>query len=62
MDLCWENLAERMEAEVLDKYKVEERKKRPLKVEALPWIGGECAKNKKYTRCNKIFRVCQLLQ
>ena len=24
MDLCWKNLAERMEEEVLDKYKVEE--------------------------------------
>ena len=27
MDLCWKNLAERMEEEVLDKYKVEESKK-----------------------------------
>ena len=25
MDLCWKNLAERMEEEVLDKYKVEEK-------------------------------------
>ena len=24
IDLCWKNLAERMEEEVLDKYKVEE--------------------------------------
>ena len=26
MDQCWKNLAERMEEEVLDKYKVEESK------------------------------------
>ena len=27
MDQCWKNLAERMEEEVLDKYKVEESKR-----------------------------------
>ena len=27
MDLCWKKLAERMEEEVLDKYKVEESKR-----------------------------------
>ena len=30
IDLCWKSLAGRMEEEVLDKYKVEESKKRSL--------------------------------
>ena len=30
MDLCWKDLVERMEVAVLDKYKVEESKKRGL--------------------------------
>ena len=30
MDLCWKNLAGRMEEEVLNKYEVEESKKRGL--------------------------------
>ena len=31
MDLCWKNLAERMEEDVLDKHKVEENKKGTFK-------------------------------
>ena len=31
MDLCWKNLAENMEEEVLDKYKVEESKRGAFK-------------------------------
>ena len=31
MDQCWKNLAERMEEEVLDKYKVEESKRGAFK-------------------------------
>ena len=31
MDFCWKNLAERMEEEVLDKYKVEESKRGAFK-------------------------------
>ena len=37
-DLCWKKLAERMEEEVLDKYKVEESKRLALKAEVvLEW-------------------------
>ena len=31
MELCWKNLAEKMQEEVLDKYKVEESKRRAFK-------------------------------
>ena len=44
----WKNLAERMEKEVLDKYKVEESKKRLSEVEVLPWEWRRVHKNKKY--------------
>ena len=45
MDQSWKNLAERMEEEVLKtSTKLKKATKRPLKVEALPWNGGECAK------------------
>ena len=36
MDLCWKNLAQRMEEEVLDKYKVEESKKGAFKGRSNP--------------------------
>ena len=36
MDLCWKNLAERMEEEVLDKYKVEESKRGAFKGRGSP--------------------------
>ena len=40
MDLCWKSLTERMEEEVLDKYKVEESRKGALKGRGNPleWI------------------------
>ena len=45
MDQSWKNLAERMEEQVLDKYKVEKtKKKRLLKVEAHFRNGEGCAK------------------
>ena len=39
MDLCWKTLAERMEEEVLDKYKVEESKREAFRGRgaALEW-------------------------
>ena len=46
MDLCWKKLAERMEEEVLDKYKVEESKRGPSKVEETPWNGEEYAETR----------------
>ena len=44
MDQCWKNSAERMEEEVLNKYEVEESKKRLSEVEVLPWNGEGCPK------------------
>ena len=43
MDLCWKNLAERME-EVLDKYKVEESKREALRCRGAPLELRRCAK------------------
>ena len=40
MDLCWKNLAERMEEDVLEKYKVEETKKRLSELVVLYSNGG----------------------
>ena len=44
MDLCWKNLAGRMEEEVLDNYKFEESKREASEVEVPPWKGGGCAR------------------
>ena len=45
MDQSWKNLAEKMEEEVLDKYKVEESKKEGFsEVEVLLWNGEGSAK------------------
>ena len=44
MDLCWKNLVERMEEEVLNKYEVEESKKMLSEVEVLLWNGEGSAK------------------
>ena len=33
VDQCWQNLAEKLRLEVLDKYKIEDRKERPLKAD-----------------------------
>ena len=58
MDLCWKNLAERMEEEVLDKYKVEESKNNgPSKVEVTPWNGEEYVEVKN-TDCWAIIFYC----
>ena len=48
MDLCWKKLAERMEEEVLDKYKVEESKRGVLKAEGNPLQWRKVRKNKRY--------------
>ena len=49
MDLCWKKLAERMEEEVLDKYKVEESKERHSEAELplgmYPWYARTRAFN-----------------
>ena len=42
MDLCWKKLAERMEEEVLDKYKVEESKRGAFEGRGNHRIGDEC--------------------
>ena len=44
MDRCWKSLAERMEEEVLDKYKVEESQRGASK--GTPWNGEEHAKTR----------------
>ena len=44
--LCRRNLAERMEEEVLDKYKVEEGKREAFRGGGDPLNGGECAKTR----------------
>ena len=47
IDLCWKKLAERMEEEVLDKYKVEESKKDAFRGGgASLWNGGRYAKTR----------------
>ena len=47
MGRCWRNVAEKMEEEVLDKYKVENGKKKKKmlsEVGVLFWNGEGCAK------------------
>ena len=46
MDLCWKNLAGRMEDEVLDKYKVEESQREVFRGRGAPWNGGGYAKSR----------------
>ena len=48
MDLCWKNLAKKMEEEVMDKYMVELKmaKGRLLEAKVTRWKGGECAKTR----------------
>ena len=48
MDQCWRNLAERMEEEVLDKYKVEEGKREAFRGRGDPLEWRRVRKNKKY--------------
>ena len=48
MDQCWQNLAERMEEDVLDKYKVEEGKREASRGRGVPWKWRSVRKNKKY--------------
>ena len=47
-DLCWKSLAERMEEEVLDKYKVEETKKGAFKSRGHPLEWKRVRRRKKY--------------
>ena len=47
MDLCWKKLAERMEEEVLDKYKVEESKKEAFRGRGAPLELRRVRKSKK---------------
>ena len=46
MDLCWKKLVERMEGEVLDKYKVEESKRGAFKGRGDPLEWRRVCKNK----------------
>ena len=48
MDPCWKKLAERMEEEVLDNYKVEESKKGCFKGRSNPLEWRRVRRNKKY--------------
>ena len=48
MDQCWKNLAERMEEEVLDKYKVEKSKMESFRSGGAPLEWRRARKNKKY--------------
>ena len=48
MDLCWKNLAERMEEEVLDKYKVEESERGAFKGRGDPLEWRRVRRNKRY--------------
>ena len=50
MDQCWKKVTERTEEEVLDKYKVEDRKRQAFTAEASRWSGGVCteARNIEY--------------
>ena len=50
MDSCWNNLVERMEQEVLDKYKVEESKKEAFR-------GRAAAMEWRRVRENKTYRI-----
>ena len=49
-DQCWRNLAEKMEEEVLDKYKVEEGKREAFRGRDHPLEWRRVRKNKKYQR------------
>ena len=44
MDQCWKKLAENMEEEVLEKYKVTTAKEELTEAEVLCWNGGVCEK------------------
>ena len=46
MDLCWNNLAGRMEEELLDKYKVEESKREALRGRGAPLEWRRVRENK----------------
>ena len=48
MDLCWKSLAERMEEEVLDKYKVEKSERGALQRRGNPLEWRRVRRNKKY--------------
>ena len=48
MDQCWKNLAEKMEEEVLDKYKVEEGKRGTFRGRGDPLEWRRVRKNKRY--------------
>ena len=48
MDLCWKNLAERMEEEVLDKYKVEDSKREACRGRGDPLEWRLVRRSKKY--------------
>ena len=55
MDFCWKNVAERMEEEVLDKYKVDESKRQAFKGrdEARAMNGDYARSNKKIQTSKK---------
>ena len=46
-----ENLAEKVEAEVLDKFKIENSKREAFKAQAPCWSGGGCAKARNTEHC-----------
>ena len=48
MDLCWTNLADRMEEDVVEKYKVEESKREVFRGASLEW--RRVRRNKKYRK------------
>ena len=48
MDLCWKNLAKKMEEEVMDKYKVEESIREAFRGRGASWEWRRVRKNKKY--------------
>ena len=69
MDQCWKKLAERMEVEVLDKYKVEDStRERLTEAEPLRWNGGVYEEAKKWDKkvvtrlLGKNFRLVQRIQ
>ena len=56
MDMCWKKLAERMEEEVLDKYKVEKSKRGAFKGRGAPLEWRRVRKNKRYKN-KKVVRI-----
>ena len=48
MDQCWKNVVEKMEAEVLDRYKIEESKTDAFKGRGAPLEWRTVRKNKKH--------------